>query len=414
MAEVDRRVARTGAPPLDRYRIGGRRHPGERNLSFLLEADNPTRGALLLHGLTDSPYLMRSLAERLHRHGATALGLRLPGHGTVPGGLLSVRWQDWVAATAYGVDRLRERISDRPLWLVGFSTGAALALHHALDAAHRNDPPKASGLILMAPAAEVHWVARFALWHRALAWLPYFTKFRWQSVKPECDPCKYSSFPKRAGAEVYRLSRRLWSLAASLDTRRQGELPPVLAFQSLADDTVVPSGIAELLRKIERSHDELVVFDLNHSPELDGMISDDEEYAFPGTVLGEGGPAPFTVTLVTNRETGSAAVEALTWPAGSRIPDTAPPALRSGLNERWPAGVFSLSHLALPVAADDPLYGDASELAAAVPRGERGVLAQPLEDLLRLRWNPFFDYLAKRVIAQLTARRPGGSAAGGR
>ncbi|MFQ5350025.1 MAG: alpha/beta hydrolase, partial [Thermoanaerobaculia bacterium] len=344
-----------------------------------------------------SPYLMRSLGKRLHRRGAAALALRLPGHGTAPGGLLSTRWQDWVAAAGYGVERLRERLAGRPLWIVGFSTGAALALHHALDVARNGRPQAASGLILMAPAVELPWAARFALWHRTLAWLPYFTKFRWQQVKPEYDPCKYGSFPKRAGAEVYRLSRRIRSLAAALGPSRQGELPPILAFQSVADDTVVPSGIATLLREIDRAEDELVLFDLNHSPELAGLVADDEEHAFPGPVLGEGGPPGFRVTLVGNRETGGDAVDALGWPAGCRTLGKAADARRQRLAERWPAGVFSLSHLALPVADDDPLYGAGSDLSAAVPRGERGVLAQPLDDLLRLRWNPFFDYLARRV-----------------
>ena len=53
------------------------------------------------------------------------------------------------------------------------------------------------------------------------------------------------------------------------------------------------------------------------------------------------------------------------------------------------------------MAADDPLYGSSSELGAAVPRGERGVLAQPLEDMLRLRWNPFFDYLVQGLRERL-------------
>ncbi len=413
MADLDRRLGRPDAPPLDRYRLGGRRHPGKRNMSFLLPAEEPACGVLLLHGLSDSPYLMRSLGERMHRDGATVLGLRLPGHGTAPGGLLSTRWQDWVAATGYGIDRLRERLDGRPLWIVGFSTGATLALHHALEtasgafeAAGRDGRQAASGLILLAPAVELPWVARFALWHRALAWLPYFTKFRWQEVKPECDPCKYSSFPKRAGAEVYRLTRRVWSLAGALDPRRRGDLPPILAFQSLADDTVVASGIGSLLRTLDRASDELVLFDLNHSPELAGLLIDDEDLIFPGPSLSEGGPPPFLMTLVSNRETGDA-VEELTWPAGSRPLGALAEARRRQLTERWPASVFSLSHLALPVAADDPLYGAASGIGAAVPRGERGVLAQPLADLLRLRWNPFFDYLARRVNGILAHDRIG-------
>ena len=400
LATVDRRLGRRQAPPLDRYRIGGRRHPGERNLSFLRQAEQQACGVLLLHGLSDSPYLMRSLADRLHARRATVLGLRLPGHGTAPGGLLATRWQDWLAAAGYGIERLRERLGDKPMWIVGYSTGATLALHHALETARRGGRQPAAGLILMAPAIELPWVARFALWHRTLAWLPYFTKFRWSEVKPEYDPCKYGSFPKRAGAEVYRLTRRLWSLAGALDARRQGELPPILVFQSLADDTVVAGGAAALLRQLGRARDELVLFDVNHSRELDGLLADDERLAFPGPALGEGGSPSFRVTLVSNRQTGGQAVEALSWPSGRTVGKAAE-ADRRPLGASWPAGVFSLSHLSLPVAETDPLYGASSELGAAVPRGERGVLAQPLADMLRLRWNPFFDYLAERVLDTL-------------
>ena len=409
LATVDGRLASRRAPPLDRFLLGGRRHPGERNLTFVLPADEPVDepvcGALLLHGLSDSPYVMRSLGERLHQHGATVLGLRLPGHGTAPGGLLSIRWQDWLAAAGYGVERLREQLAGRPLWILGYSTGATLALLMALDAARRGARQAAAGLVLIAPAIELPWAARFALWHRTLAWLPYFTKFRWQEIKPEFDPCKYGSFPKRAAAEVYRLTRRLRSLAASLDRRRLAELPPILAFQSLADDTVVASGIASLLRQTGRPKDELVLFDLNHAPELEGLVAEDARRAFPGATLAGGQPG-FRVTLVSNRHTGGGAVEALGWPAGGGPLGEAAGADRHRLDEGWPRGVFSLSHLALPVAADDPLYGAESELGAAVPRGERGVLAQPQEDLLRLRWNPFFDYLAGRVLAALGGSRP--------
>ena len=405
-AAVDRRLGRADAPPLDRYRTGGRRHPGERNLSFLLTAEEPTCGALLLHGLSDSPYLMRSLAGTMHRDGATVLGLRLPGHGTAPGGLLSTRWQDWMAAAAYGVESLRERLDGRPLWIVGFSTGATLALLQAVETARRNDRQAASGLILMAPAVELPWVARFALWHRTLAWLPYFTKFRWQEVKPEYDPCKYGSFPKRAGAELYQLTRRLWSLARSLDARP--------AERSAADPRL-PVACRRLARgqrhRLAAAHDRPggrragAVRPQPLAGARGSAAGRRRSWPFPTPRWPRAIRRPFAVTLVTNRETGGGGVEALTWPAASGALGTAADARRRPLTERWPGSVFSLSHLALPVAADDPLYGAASEIGGAAPRGERGVLAQPLEDLLRLRWNPFFGYLAGRVAEILTRAR---------
>ena len=55
-------------------------------------------GVLLLHGLSDSPYSMRTLVNTFHARGFHVVALRLPGHGTIPGGLLETSWQDWVAA----------------------------------------------------------------------------------------------------------------------------------------------------------------------------------------------------------------------------------------------------------------------------------------------------------------------------
>ena len=71
----------------------------------------------------------------------------------------------------------------------------------------------------------------------------------------------------------------------------------------------------------------------------------------------------------------------------------------------WPNGVFSLSHVAIPFPASDPLYGDGSgepspgvRLGDLAARGERGVLRISPGDMLRIRWNPFYPFLERRVL----------------
>src|SRR3954447_20199764 len=84
-------------------------------------------GALLVHGLTDAPYSMRSIAEDLRGRGYQVVGLRVPGHGRVPAGLTDVRWADWVAAVPIPSCDLGAQIgADKPLVLVGYSNGGAL------------------------------------------------------------------------------------------------------------------------------------------------------------------------------------------------------------------------------------------------------------------------------------------------
>ena len=40
----------------------------------------------------------RRWAQRYREQGFIALGLRIPGHGTVPAGLVDIDWETWLAA----------------------------------------------------------------------------------------------------------------------------------------------------------------------------------------------------------------------------------------------------------------------------------------------------------------------------
>ena len=72
------------------------------NRSFEFPAENPSSVVLLLHGLSDAPYSLRSIGENLNHSGAHVFGLRVPGHGTAPSGLVTIRWQDMAAGCRDG------------------------------------------------------------------------------------------------------------------------------------------------------------------------------------------------------------------------------------------------------------------------------------------------------------------------
>lgn len=87
------------------------------------------------------------------------------------------------------------------------------------------------------------------------------------------------------------------------------------------------------------------------------------------------------------------------WKPGQDGPAT------TDLDLTWPRSIYSLTHLALPIPGDDPLYGGDDpgkspgiRLGSVALRGERGVLEVPADDMLRLRWNPFYPYLERRVL----------------
>ena len=93
-----------GLPPLNRFASGSLSDPNvwqyNWNRTFILEPrGTPVGGVLLLHGLTDSPYSLRSVGLALVARGYRVVGLRLPGHGTAPSGLLTFEVEDLEAAT---------------------------------------------------------------------------------------------------------------------------------------------------------------------------------------------------------------------------------------------------------------------------------------------------------------------------
>ena len=126
--------------PINRYFSGSRIYPPgfakDWNRSYEIEPPGAVHGAVvLLHGLTDSPYSLRHIAELYAARGFVAVGVRLPGHGTVPGGLTRGSWQDWMAAT-----RLAMREARRAAGRTGRSTSSAIERRRARSALHPRQP----------------------------------------------------------------------------------------------------------------------------------------------------------------------------------------------------------------------------------------------------------------------------------
>jgi alpha-beta hydrolase superfamily lysophospholipase len=408
-AQLDAQVyARTGTGPgsaLLRYSKGSASDPQGRkpnwNRSFELPATAPVGGVLLLHGMSDSPYSLRALGEELNRRNYWVVGLRLPGHGTAPSGLLDVRWEDMAAAVQLAAEHLAQKVGKQPIHIVGYSTGAPLALDFTLNALDGRTGPVPASLVLVSPAIGIHAAAAAAGWKRRLSVLPGLGNLAWLNVEPEFDPYKYNSFTTNAGAQVHRLtqsvSRRIASLARS---QQAGALPPILVFKSNADSTVSTDAVVtRLLGLLDPHRHELVLFDVNRYAAKSMLLVADRG-ALVNRVMGNN-RLPFAVTLVTNENEQSATVV-----ARHQAPFSADVSQTEPLNMAWPAGVISLSHVALPIPPDDPLYGqrppgnqDVLFLGQMAIQGERGTLVLPAEWLLRLRHNPFYAYLEARTLA---------------
>jgi alpha-beta hydrolase superfamily lysophospholipase len=369
---------------------------------------------VLLHGLTDAPYSMRNVARRYRDRGFVAIGVRLPAHGTVPGALTEVEWEDWAAATRLAVREARRRVGgDRPLHLVGYSNGGALATQYALMALEDESLARPDRLVLISPMIGITRFARFAGLAGLPALLPAFAKAAWIGLTPEFNPFKYNSFPVNAARQSQRLTDALQRQIARLAARGGlAAMPPVLTFQSVVDTTTSTSAVlSALYAQLPANGSEIVLFDVNRTVKFGPLLRASAEAAL-AQILPEG-PRPYRATIVTNADAqGSDSLERRieAGGAGERT-------RRLGL--RYPAELYSLSHVALPFPVSDPLYGLAPDpdedfglrLGTLAPRGERFVLITSLDQLLRVTSNPFFPYLLERVEEAIDAgSAPGGSA----
>ena len=359
---------------ISRYHRGSLSDPNQWarnwNRTFVLERSSPRAGVLLLHGMSDSPYSLRHLGQRLHAAGANIVGLRLPGHGTAPSGLLDVTWQDMAAAVRLAMRHLAEKTNDRPLYIVGYSNGAALAI-----------------------------------WQSRIGDLLGLDKLQWNEIQPEYDPFKYTSFTVNATDAVYRLTREIQRQLN--DFSKQGKfarVPPILAFQSVIDATVsTPALIQGLFAPLPAGGQELVLFDINHKAIFEPIMAWRPEPLL--RLLDSDAERQFRISLVSNRDSKSPDVVV----RSRREPDADPNVTALGL--AWPDDVHSLSHVALPFPIDDTLYGrnpiddtDIIHLGALALRGERNALRVPATEMLRLRCNPFYPYLETRVLDFLSLR----------
>jgi alpha-beta hydrolase superfamily lysophospholipase len=116
------------------------------------------------------------------------VGLRAPGHGTAPSGLRYVSWQDMAAAVKLGMRHLSRKLGSKPLHIIGYSTGASLALDYALEALEDGELPAPSGLVLISPAIRVHSAATIAGFKDALSGIPGLDSLAYLTVMDEFDP----------------------------------------------------------------------------------------------------------------------------------------------------------------------------------------------------------------------------------
>lgn len=406
--EVVDELEREHQRPQNRYWAGAPMYPPKLphdwNRSYeLMPVGEPVGVAVMLHGLTDSPYSLRHVALFYQSRGWAVVGVRLPGHGTVPAGLTKASVEQWEAATRLAVREARRAVPGKPLHMVGYSNGAALAVAHAADALSNPELGQPQQLVLLSPMVGLTPFARFTGLAAMPAIFPAFVNAAWLDVVPEYNPFKYNSFPVRAGAEAHRLTNVLsQKLEQAKAAGTIGRLPPILAFQSVVDSTVsTPAVLNGLFNHLPANGSELVLFDVNHAAYVGPLVRPSARTALEALL--PTGPRAYRTRVITNQSGNSIETVVRTFEAGATGSTDVPLAIP------YRRDFFSLGHVALPFPLSDGLYGanpdpadvQGVSLGALATRGENNVLSISPAALARVSSNPFFPWVLQQIDTNL-------------
>ncbi len=201
---------------------------------FLLNAKSRTdRSVLLVHGLLAIPAVMRPLGEELADAGYTVLGIRLKGHGTSPCDLRERSWQEWMQSVWRGY-RILAAMSES-IAVVGFSTGALLALQLAAD-----QPDRLTAVVAITPALKFRssifqLVPLMHQANRLSRWIIHEGMKEFVENASEHPETNYTHIPVRALYELRLLSQET--------ERRLNDVHlPALILQGDQDPVIDPDG----------------------------------------------------------------------------------------------------------------------------------------------------------------------------
>ncbi|WP_394220976.1 alpha/beta hydrolase [Alteromonas gracilis] len=206
------------------------------NMPFECGTENSGTGVLLVHGLGDSPYFFRDVANAMCTEGIHVRTILLPGHGSKPGDMLNVSYQQWQAETNHHIRLFSQEVEN--MYIGGFSTGSNLTTIASFSMAEKLD---IKGLVHFSPAFKSRFfVSRLA---------PYIDSlFPWPNVEEEDNPSRYNS-TAMPGFAAYQESVNVLQDLFSQSSEQKSKLNlPVFMVVAEKDSVVDTSTVAEQFR----------------------------------------------------------------------------------------------------------------------------------------------------------------------
>ncbi len=207
---------------------------------------------MLIHGLSGSTADMQCIADKMVGAGYRVLNVSLPGHGTKPEALLSIKMQDWI-------DEVESQINTcaQDVFIVGQSMGALLSLHCA-----EKYPDKIKGIALLSPAIRLYgglnrlFMSLLYVYSMVLP-IPdiYYTKVNGADIADPEEKKNYGAYnkiPLKTLVEFEHLRRLVLN---KLDM----VVVPVLMVYSINDHTIANDAVERIDRKIRSTIKNTVV-----------------------------------------------------------------------------------------------------------------------------------------------------------
>lgn len=211
-------------------------------------AGAPERAAALcLHGLTGTPWEVRSLGEALAARGIRARGPALPGHNSTPETLAMLDRDHWVSSVRDEYRRLRAE-HDR-VFVVGLSLGGLLSLHVAAN-------ERVDGLVVVGTPLRLKppIPLLLPLLKRLMPMLPKRGGSDIRDAEARARHPGYRVMPLRSVQELVRLQRTV-----------RAELPeiaaPILVAHGAHDTTADPRDAERIHGAVSSEHREIEIFE---------------------------------------------------------------------------------------------------------------------------------------------------------
>ncbi len=220
--------------------------------------DKPKTAVLMIHGLLDSPFSYTDIGNALSKSGILSRSILLPGHGTRPENLLKVTYEEWIKTVEANIHSLKQEADQ--IILMGYSTGAALSLYHALL------DKSIAGLVLISPAIKVKAPVNIMVaWHQFIS---LFGQHKaWLCKEEEIDYAKYLSVTFNAVYQVNALTNTIRDMHNNI-----GLKTPMLMIASREDETISCQEAIEFFESTQNRENKLILYTTSEQHYVDTRI----------------------------------------------------------------------------------------------------------------------------------------------